>query len=154
MNPDIQIAVSNALAAQPWYVRRKDTITAVTGTILQLANVASAYTTDMPEWVSVALAVLIGMCQIVVHAGTPGAITPSMAGRLEKQAPQTDEGIFAVGAESPEIVDVDEDGLAAGAEAHELAGLAMANPHDLGYTPGPDAHGDGSTVYEGAHRAD
>lgn len=137
MNTQIQEAVQNALAAQPWYVRRKDTITAVAGTLLQLLNVAAAYTTDAPEWASVALAVLIGICQIVVHAGTPGAITPSMATRLEGQAPQV----------------VDEGGLAAGAQANELAGLAMANPHDLDYTPAPSAH-DGSTVYEGAHRAD
>ena len=136
MNPQIQTAVENALQAQPWYVRRKDTITAVAGTLLQLLNVAAAYTTDAPEWASVALAVLIGLCQIIVHAGTPGAITPSMAGRLEGQAPITD----------------DEGGLAAGAQAHELAGLSMANPNDLGYIPAPSAH-DGSTVYEGVHRA-
>lgn len=138
MNPQIQEAVQNALAAQPWYVRRKDTITAVAGTLLQLLNVAAAYTTDAPEWASVALAVLIGICQIVVHAGTPGAITPSMATRLESQAPQV----------------ADEGGLAAGAQANELAGLAMANPHDLDYIPAPSAHDGGSTVYEGAHRAD
>lgn len=138
MNPQIQEAVQNALAVQPWYVRRKDTITAIAGTLLQLANVAAAYTTDAPEWASVALAVLIGLCQVVVHAGTPGAITPSMATRLDEQAP----------------VPADEGGLAAGAAANELAGLAMANPHDLDYTPAPSAHDGGSTRYEGAHRAD
>lgn len=144
MNTDIQTAVQNALQAQPWYVRRKDTITAAAGTLLQLLNVAAAYTTDAPEWASVALAVLIGLCQIIVHAGTPGAITPSMADRLEQQAP-----------EAPEVEEiVDEGGLAAGAEAHELAGLATANPHDLDYTPAPSAHESGSTVYEGVHRAD
>lgn len=138
MNPQIQNAVQNALAAQPWYIRRKDTITAIAGTLLQLANVAAAYTTDAPEWASVALAVLIGLCQIVVHAGTPGAITPSMAARLDAQAPEP----------------VDEGGLAAGAEANELAGLAMANPNDLDYAPAPSADHGGSTVFEGAHRAD
>ena len=138
MNPQIRVAVENALAAQPWWARRKDTITAVAGTILQLTNVAVAYTTDAPEWVSVALAVLIGLCQIVVHAGTPGAITPSMATRLENEAPAPD----------------DEGGLAAGAEANELAGLAMVNPNDLDYTPAPSAHDGGSTRYEGAHRVD
>lgn len=138
MNQQIEVAVQNALAAQPWYVRRKDTITAVAGTMLQLANVASAYTTDMPEWVNVMLALFIGALQVVIHAGTPGAVTPSMANRLDSQAPEI----------------VDEGGLAAGAEAHELAGLAMANPHDLDYTPAPSAHDGGSTRYEGVHRAD
>lgn len=139
MNPQIQIAVQNALQNQPWYVRRKDTITAIAGTLLQLLNIAAAYTTNAPEWASVALAVLIGLCQVVIHAGTPGAITPSMAGRLEAEAPTPD---------------APDDGLAAGAEANELAGLAMANPHDLDYKPAPSAHDTGSTVYEGAHRAD
>lgn len=138
MNPQIQTAVENALQAQPWYVRRKDTITAVAGTLLQLLNVAAAYATDAPEWASVALAVLIGLCQVVVHAGTPGAITPSMAGRLEEQVPVVDG----------------EDGLSAGAQAHELAGLSMANPNDLDYASAPSAHDEGSTIYEGTHRAD
>jgi len=138
MNPQIQVAVENALSAQPWWARRKDTITAVAGTIMQLANVAVAYIADGPEWASVAVALLIGLCQIVVHAGTPGAITPSMAARLEGEAPAP----------------VDEGGLAAGAEANELAGLAVANPHDLDYTPVPYFHDGGSTRYEGAHRAE
>lgn len=133
MNQNIQVAVQNALAVQPWYIRRKDTITAVAGTLLQLANVAAAYTTDAPEWASVALAVLIGLCQIVVHAGTPGAITPSMAARLDAEAPAP---------VTPE------DGLAAGAEANELAGLPMSNPHDLGYQPAPSADHGGSTIHE------
>lgn len=125
MNTQIQIAVENALAAQPWWARRKDTITAVAGTIMQLANVAVAYTTDGPEWASVAVALLIGLCQIIIHAGTPGAITPSMAARLEDEAPTPDE----------------EGGLAEGAQANELAGIALANPNDPG-------------AYEGAHCAE
>lgn len=129
MNQDIQIAVSNALNAQPWWGRRKDTITAVAGTILQLANVAVAYTANGPEWVSVAFAVLIGLCQVVIHAGTPGAITPSMAARLEDNAPQPVE-----------------DGYQAGVYAAEQAGAEVPNPYD-------GVHG-GSTAYGGEHRAD
>lgn len=138
MNTNVQVAVENALAKQPWFIRRKDTLTAVAGTVLQLANVATAYTTDAPEWVSVAIAVLIGLCQVIVHAGTPGAITPSMAARLEAQSPAP----------------TDEYGIADGAQAHELAGYSTPNPYDPGYTPTPDAHEAGSTIYEGVHRAD
>lgn len=75
--------VAQAVANQPWYIRRKDTITAVAGTILQMANVFAAYTAGMPEYVNILVAVVIGVAQIAVHAGTKGAITPSMAGRLE-----------------------------------------------------------------------
>lgn len=130
MNTDIQIAVSNALAAQPWWVRRKDTITAIAGTIMQLANVAVAYTADGPEWVNVAIALLIGLCQVVIHAGTKGAITDSMAGRLSEHAP-----------------DHTDDGYEAGVQAAEQAGEAVPNPYDVAYE-------DGSTVYGGEHRAD
>lgn len=106
--------------------------------MLQLVNVASAYTTDLPEWVNVLLALFIGALQVVIHAGTPGAITPSVVIRLDNHAPEI----------------ADEGGLAAGAKANELAGLAMANPHDLDYIPAPNAHHGGSTRYEGVHRAD
>lgn len=124
MNTDIQIAVSRALAAQPWYVRRKDTITAVAGTVLQLANVAAMYATDGPEWVSVLIAAVIGLCQMFVHAGTKGAFTDSMKDRLVEYAPDHTEY---------------EDGYEEGALAAEKAGQAVPNPYD------PDASG--STVY-------
>lgn len=122
MNTDIQIAVSRALAAQPWYVRRKDTITAVAGTVLQLANVAAMYATDGPEWVSVLIAAVIGLCQMFVHAGTKGAFTDSMKNRLVEYAPEYTE--------HPDAFEV-------GALAAEKAGQAVPNPYDR----------DGSTVY-------
>ena len=122
MNTDIQIALSRALQAQPWYVRRKDTITAVAGTILQLANVAAMYATDGPEWVSVLIAAVIGLCQMFVHAGTKGAFTDSMKERLAEYAPEYTEYT---------------DPFEVGALAAEKAGQAVPNPYDL----------DGSTVY-------
>lgn len=82
MNPTIQAAVTRALANQPWYVRRKDSLAAAAGLVLQAVNVAAAYATELPEWANVLMAVLIGICQILVHANTPGAITPSQAARL------------------------------------------------------------------------
>lgn len=139
MNTTIDSAVENALANQSWFMRRKDTITAAAGTILQLANIAAAYATDAPEWVNIVIAVVIGLCQVVIHAGTPGAITPSMSTRLEAAAP------------APEVQD---GGLADGAEAAELAGYSTPNPHDPGGDYGPSAHDTGSTLYEGGHHAD
>lgn len=84
MASTFQVAVAQALTEQPWYVRRKDTITAVAGMVLQASNVVLAYAASWPEWVNVLVAFVIGVCQIVVHAGTPGAITPSQASRLEQ----------------------------------------------------------------------
>ncbi|MBG9260269.1 hypothetical protein [Corynebacterium belfantii] len=84
---DIQIAVSRALTAQPWYVRRKDTIAAAAGLILQVLNIIGGIQVGQPAWVSMVIAAAIGLAQICVHAGTQGAITPSMGERLEATAP-------------------------------------------------------------------
>lgn len=81
-----QDAVAAAIADQPWYVRRKDSIAAGAGLVLQAANVLTAYSADFPEWVNIVVAVVIGVAQIAVHAGTKGAITPSQAARLEAAA--------------------------------------------------------------------
>lgn len=79
-------AVSSALAKQSWFLYRKDSITAVAGTILQIANFKNidSYT---DTWVGIAIAIVIGIAQVIVHAGTKGAITPSMAGRLQAALP-------------------------------------------------------------------
>lgn len=77
-------SVEQALAHQSWFMRRKDTLTAIAGTILQIANLGALYASNGPEWVNILIAGVIGAAQIVIHAGTKGAITPSMAGRLEQ----------------------------------------------------------------------
>lgn len=78
-----QDAVTQALATQPWWQRRKDSITAVAGLVLQVGNLLLANAGQHPL-AHVAVAVVIGAAQILVHAGTRGAITPSMAARLEQ----------------------------------------------------------------------
>ncbi|WP_370513937.1 hypothetical protein [Corynebacterium sp. zg331] len=83
----ISQAVAAALEEQPWFARRKDTIAATAGTILQMVNIVAAQATDWPPVAAVAIAVVVGVLQVVVHAATPGAITPSMAPRLEAAAP-------------------------------------------------------------------
>ncbi|WP_426716412.1 hypothetical protein ACEN19_00045 [Corynebacterium auriscanis] len=77
-------AVEQALANQSWFMRRKDTLVAIAGTILQIANLGALYASNGPEWVNILIALVIGAAQIVVHAGTKGAITPSMVRRLEQ----------------------------------------------------------------------
>lgn len=79
-----QDSVAQAIAEQPGWVRRKDSLTAVAGTILQLGNLALLMTADGPAWVNIIIGALIGVAQIIIHAGTKGAITPSMAVRLEQ----------------------------------------------------------------------
>lgn len=88
MNTEIQTAVSNALRGQSWFVRRKDTIAAVAGTIMHVLNLMVFMTAGAPEWVNGIIAVAVGVAQAFVHAATPGAITPSMEKRLEQAALQ------------------------------------------------------------------
>ncbi|WP_301195424.1 hypothetical protein [Corynebacterium stationis] len=78
-----QSAVAEALNGQPWYQRRKDTLTAVAGTVLQVLNLLVLYSGEWPAWLNAVIAGIIGICQILVHSRTKGAITPSMAKRLE-----------------------------------------------------------------------
>lgn len=117
---DIQIAVKNALAEQPWYVKRKDTLAAVAASLLYFADALAVNQAELPTWGGVAFAVFVFVCQIFTHAATPGAITPSMGKRLSEVAPE------------PELA------FAAGAEANELAGAAVPNPED------PKPENDGS----------
>lgn len=103
MASTFQVAVAQALTEQPWYVRRKDTITAVAGMVLQASNVLLAYAASWPEWANIVIAFVIGVCQVVVHARTPGAITPSQARRLEKAGQRayldmaSESGVYAPG---------------------------------------------------------
>lgn len=84
---DIRDAVAAALATQSWFVRRKDTLAAIAGLLLQVANFTAAITTGAPAWVGVVIAVVIGCAQTIIHACTKGAITPSMAKRIADVAP-------------------------------------------------------------------
>lgn len=80
---NFQEAVAIAVAEQPAYMRRKDSITATAGTILQVANLLVAFAGELPAWANILIAAVVGVAQIAVHAGTKGAITPSMANRLQ-----------------------------------------------------------------------
>nr|DAR74691.1 MAG TPA: hypothetical protein [Caudoviricetes sp.] len=118
MASEIQDSVANALRSQSWFVRRKDTIAAVAGTILQLLNLLVFVTAGAPEWVNAVIAVTVGIAQTLVHAATPGAITPSMADRLEKAALE------------PAPVTAETTAYSAGEEAARLAGEAVPNHAD------------------------
>lgn len=89
------VAVSEYLATQPWAVRRKDTIVAVAGGIAQLAQIATVLAVGAPEWVPLVIGAVIALAQAVVHAFTPGPITPSMAPRLEAAYVETAPAQFS-----------------------------------------------------------
>ncbi|WP_070758776.1 hypothetical protein [Corynebacterium sp. HMSC22B11] len=82
----LQQAVAEAVVEQSWWKRRKDSLAAVAGMLLQVTNLEIFNSTSMPVWASILIAVIIGACQTVIHAYTLGAITPSMGTRLEQAA--------------------------------------------------------------------
>ena len=119
-----QSAVAEALNEQPWYQRRKDTLTAVAGTVLQVLNLLVLYSGEWPAWANAIIAAVIGVCQILVHSRTKGAITPSMAKRLE------------------------ESGMAAFMERPSESGVTVTHP------AGENTSGAGLPVYRGESTAD
>lgn len=135
MSNEIQTSVSNALRNQSWFIRRKDTIAAVAGTIVQLLNLMVFMTTGAPEWVNAIIAVAVGVAQTLVHAATPGAITPSMEKRLEKAALQ------------PAPVTAETTAYSEGEQAARLFAQATPNPedpeHEVATAHAPHEHGSG-----------
>lgn len=102
----IQEVVNDYVATQPWWARRKNTIIAVAGLVLQVAQVVAVYAAGGPEWASVALAGVIGVCEALMHATAKGAVTPSMGPRLGDVAGQVDQPSV-----QEETAAVDEPGL-------------------------------------------
>ncbi|CAB0575842.1 hypothetical protein CIP107532_01950 [Corynebacterium diphtheriae] len=86
-NTDIQAAVTRALESQSWWLRRKDSLTSGAGLVLHFANLIVTMLGDTNPWVNVVVAVVIGVAQLIIHAGTKGAITPSMVTRIDNAAP-------------------------------------------------------------------
>lgn len=122
----IRVAVERALVNQPWYKRRKDTLTAIAGGILQVANIAAAYATEMPEWANVLIAALVVVAQVFVHAGTKGAITDSMSERLEEAALEEGVSPYITEVEPVPVLEVthQDDPFNAGRYAAEVEGQA------------------------------
>ena len=142
-----QNSVAQALAEQSWWARRKDTLTAVAGTVLQVANLLLLVSGEWPAWVNAVIAAVIGASQIVIHAGTKGAITPSMAARLE----QAGQRAYL---DRPSV-----SGVAVTAGVTPVEAVEAKNEPERGY-PGtafgeelPVYAGETSAEYTGQHRA-
>lgn len=86
MQKFITQTVANYVAAQPWWVRRKDTIITVLTGLVWVAAFVATYLTDAPEQVAVIVGAVGSIAGALINALTPGAVTPSMGPRLEQQA--------------------------------------------------------------------
>ena len=79
-------AVAAYLRTQPWYAKRKNTITGVAVLVMTLASQLLEQPGGLPQWAVMVITAVVGVCGVLVHAFTPGAVTPSMAKRLERAA--------------------------------------------------------------------
>ena len=87
----VKVAIARELAEQPEFYRRKDSLTVLAGAILQVAQMTTVVAADAPVWVMGIVAVVITIAQIVIIAGTPGAVTPSMEKRLVEKVADIDQ---------------------------------------------------------------
>lgn len=87
----IEGAAGDALAKQPWWDRRKNSLTAVAQLVLQAANVALFALGDVPLVVTVIVALVISLAEIVVHAATKAPVTPSVAEKISRAAAEAEK---------------------------------------------------------------
>lgn len=77
-------SVATVLANQSWFQRRKNSIAGAAGNTLQILSLLVGVAAGWPVWLQVVLAVLIGVAEVLTHACTKGAVTPSMAETLDR----------------------------------------------------------------------
>lgn len=82
----IQDAAGDAIAGQSWFKRRKNTIAAVAQGVLQFANAGLFLAGVLPLPVTIIIAVLIILAEVVVHAATKAPVTPAAAREIERAA--------------------------------------------------------------------
>lgn len=82
----VQEAGADALAEQSWFARRKNTITAVVQIILQVLNLMAFQLADVHWAVTVIIALIIGVGEVIIHAATKGPVTPSGVEEIRRQA--------------------------------------------------------------------
>lgn len=86
MSTYISNAVDGEVKEQGRLFRFKDTLTLVLVAIVWVAAFVTTYLTGLPEEVAVGIGAAGNVAAVIVTRLTPGAITPSMAKRLESRA--------------------------------------------------------------------
>lgn len=82
----VQEAGAKALAEQGWFARRKNTVVAAAQVILQVLNLLAFTLTDVHWGVTLAVAVVVGVGEVIIHAATRGPVTPSGVDALSRKA--------------------------------------------------------------------
>lgn len=81
----IQDAGSDLIKQQGFWGLRKNSLTAAAQVILQLANILLFIETDIPVWVTVTIAAVVGIAEIIVQAGTKASVAPSVIEKMKRR---------------------------------------------------------------------
>lgn len=81
-------AIANALADQPWWLKRKATILMVLQAVGWVLAVATTYASALPEAVALAIGVVSTLTAALVNAFTKDGFTGSMPERAAEYAPE------------------------------------------------------------------
>lgn len=91
MNTFIADIIANAVKRQGNLYRFKDSITLGLVAVVWIAAFVVTYLTDIPESAAVVVGSVGNFAALLVTRLTPGAITPSMAERLEAEMKEREE---------------------------------------------------------------
>lgn len=84
----VQEVGAELLSQQGFWGRRKNSLTSAAQVVAQLANILLYIQMDVPIWVTITIAGLVGLAEIIIQAGTKGSVAPSVvaeiAGRVER----------------------------------------------------------------------
>lgn len=84
----IKDAGADAMARTPLSQKRWNSLTAGAQVVLQLANIAALLLTDVHWGVTVAIAVVVGLAEVVLQARTKTPVTPHVVEQLTQAAGQ------------------------------------------------------------------
>jgi hypothetical protein len=90
LNDALAESFSKALAKQPAFARRKDSIRDFTGLILQASNILITVQAGLPVWATALIAVLIGVVQVLHAATSEAPLAPSQERKILESAKELD----------------------------------------------------------------
>ncbi len=90
----VKAAGAEVLGDQKWFNQRKNSLASSAQTVLQVLNLVAFSLGDVHWGVTLALAVAIGLAEVVFHASTDGAVTPSVVEKMRLAAQKQDHEVI------------------------------------------------------------
>ncbi|MGP6175449.1 hypothetical protein [Corynebacterium sp. A21] len=84
----VQEAGVAAIHDQGWFARRKNSLTAAAQVVLQILNLLIFTMGDVHWGITLGVAIVIGVAEVIVHASSRGPVTPSGIAAIQLKAAQ------------------------------------------------------------------